>query len=40
MVEANPAALIADRVVPYQLECDLAALLGKRAKRQWFSFWR
>jgi protein-tyrosine phosphatase len=37
MVEENPAALIEDQAIPFQLEPDLDALLGR--KKKWFAFW-
>lgn len=40
MVLANPTALIQDRGIPYQLECDMDALRGKRRKKSWFQFWK
>ncbi len=40
MVEENPAALIRDRSIPYQLDPDVDALLGRRKKKSWFAFWR
>lgn len=40
MVEENPAALIRDRAIPYQLDPDVDALLGRRKKKSWFAFWR
>ncbi len=40
MVNENPTALIEDRGIPYQLECDLDALLGRKKKRNWFTFWK
>lgn len=40
MVLANPMALIHDRGIPYQLECDMDALRGKRRKKSWFQFWK
>jgi protein-tyrosine phosphatase len=40
LVETNPAALVADRAIPYQLDCDLGILIGKRSPRRWFTFWR
>jgi protein-tyrosine phosphatase len=39
MVLANPTALIQDRAIPYQLECDMDALRGRRRKKSWFRFW-
>lgn len=38
MVEDNPAALIQDQAIPFQLEPDLDALFGR--KKKWFAFWR
>ncbi len=38
MVEENPQALINDRVIPFQPDPDLDALLGR--KKSWFAFWR
>lgn len=40
MVIANPAALIQDRGIPYQLECDMDALRGRRKRKSWFAFWK
>ena len=39
LVEDNPRALIEDRAIPYQLDPDLDALLG-RTKKKWYAFWR
>ncbi|MDX2033719.1 MAG: CpsB/CapC family capsule biosynthesis tyrosine phosphatase [Blastocatellia bacterium] len=41
MVEDNPHALIHDRAIPYQLDPDVDALVGKKKKKKsWFAFWR
>ncbi len=40
MVCENPEAMINDRAIPYQLDHDLDALLGKSKKKSWFAFWR
>lgn len=40
MVEENPEALINDQVIPCQPDPDIDALLGRRAKKSWFTFWR
>lgn len=39
MVETNPEALVRDRAIPYQLEADVDALLGRK-KKSWFAFWK
>lgn len=39
MVETNPEALVRDRAIPYQLEADVDALLGRK-KKSWLAFWR
>ncbi len=41
MVEDNPLALIRDQAIPYQLDPDVDALVGKKKKKKsWFAFWR
>lgn len=40
MVEENPAALLKDKPIPWQPDCDHEALAGKRRKRSWFFFWK
>jgi protein-tyrosine phosphatase len=40
MVEQNPEALIHDRAIPYQLDADIDALIGKKKKKSWFAFWK
>ena len=39
MVLDNPTALIQDRALPCQLECDMDALRGRRRSKSWFRFW-
>jgi protein-tyrosine phosphatase len=39
LVEDNPAALVSDRAIPFQLDPDLEALYGRKRKK-WFAFWR
>jgi protein-tyrosine phosphatase len=39
MVEDNPEALINDRIIPYQPDPDVDALLGRKRKKSWFAFW-
>ncbi|MFN0087895.1 MAG: tyrosine-protein phosphatase [Blastocatellia bacterium] len=39
MVEDNPQALIRDRAIPYQLDPDVDALVGRKKKKSWFAFW-
>jgi protein-tyrosine phosphatase len=40
MVEDNPEALINDRAIPYQLDPDIDALVGRSKKKSWFAFWK
>jgi protein-tyrosine phosphatase len=40
MVSDNPAALVEDRAIPYQLDHDIDALLGKSKKKSWYAFWK
>jgi protein-tyrosine phosphatase len=40
MVEDNPAALIRDGGIPYQLDPDVDALMGRKKKKSWFAFWK
>jgi protein-tyrosine phosphatase len=39
MVEANPAALIQDKGIPFQPEPDVDLLLGRK-KKSWYQFWK
>jgi tyrosine-protein phosphatase YwqE len=40
MVETNPDALINDRAIPFQLEVDVDALIGRKKVKSWFAFWK
>jgi protein-tyrosine phosphatase len=40
MVQDNPEALINDQAIPYQLDPDVDALVGRSKKKSWFAFWK
>jgi protein-tyrosine phosphatase len=40
MVEANPEALINDRVIPFQPDANVDALLGRKKTKRWFMLWK
>ena len=40
MVEANPEAMINGRAIPFHLDPDVDALLGRRKLKRWFEFWK
>ena len=40
MVKDNPQALINNQGIPYQLDPDIDALMGRRKKKSWFAFWK
>jgi hypothetical protein len=40
MVETNPDALINDRAIPFQLDVDVDALIGRKKIKSWFAFWK
>ncbi len=40
MVKDNPAALVNDQAIPFQLDTDIDALLGRKKKKSWFAFWK
>jgi hypothetical protein len=40
MVETNPDALINNRAIPFQLDVDVDALIGRKKVKSWFAFWK